>query len=86
VYALSLSFDVEPEACKLQIRYLINYVRIEVRDIRTMKLMHDIYIGYLYFIPWLWNNNSIVESILRRTLVWFFPGFFLPTVHPTVDG
>jgi hypothetical protein len=48
VYALSLSFDVEPEACKLQIRYLINYVRIEVRDIRTMKLMHDIYIYRIF--------------------------------------
>jgi hypothetical protein len=49
VYALSLSFDVEPEACKLQIRYLINYVRIEVRDIRTMKLMHDIYRIFIFY-------------------------------------
>jgi hypothetical protein len=44
VRPLFVFFDVEPEAYKLQIRYLINYVRTEVREIRTMILMHDIYI------------------------------------------
>jgi hypothetical protein len=43
VRPLFVFFDVEPEAYMLQIHYLINlYLRIEVRKIRTMKLMHDI--------------------------------------------
>jgi hypothetical protein len=50
VCPLFVFFDVEPEAYKLQIRYLINYVRIEVREIRTMKLMHGIYIHIYTYI------------------------------------
>jgi hypothetical protein len=44
VRPLFVFFVVKTEAYMLQIRYLINYyLRIEVRKIRTMKLMHDIY-------------------------------------------
>jgi hypothetical protein len=39
VYALSVFIYVEYEAYKLQIRYLINYVRIEVRELIMMNLM-----------------------------------------------
>jgi hypothetical protein len=42
VRPLFVFFDVEPEAYMLKIHYLINlYLRIEVRKIRTMKLVHD---------------------------------------------
>jgi hypothetical protein len=45
VRPLFVFFDVELEAYMLQIHYLINwYLRIKVRKIRTIKLMHDIYI------------------------------------------